>query len=77
MTGARLSLQYCPGCGGREMKPSWRGLFSKDIRMECPCGVAGKWRRLAGGDAWDTAAEGWAAAFGYPSSIYRPKEPKK
>lgn len=57
----------CPGCGSLKQEPRFRHWFSMDVRLECACGVAGKWKR------WDdreevivSATEGWSGAFGFP-----------
>lgn len=73
----RFSVRRCPGCGEGRQFLKFRGLFSCDVRLECPCGVAGQWRHWSPddrADPWRDAAIGWEDAFG-PADTPRPPPP--
>lgn len=73
----RTAIRQCPGCGQGKQFVRLRGFFSCDVRLECPCGVAGQWHDFSDDescDRWRAAAIGWADAFGEPN-LPRPPPP--
>lgn len=73
----RTVIRRCPACGAGDQVVKFRGMFSCDVRLECPCGVAGPWRKWSPDerrDPWHDAAGGWSAVFGEPQ-MTRPPPP--
>jgi hypothetical protein len=71
----RTMIRACPACHKSEQVLKFRGLFSCDVRLECPCGVAGQWRHWSPDqrrDPWHDACAGWSDVFGEPD---RPPPP--
>lgn len=74
----RTVIRACPGCGQSRQFDRFRSMFSCDVRLECPCGVAGQWRNWSPNerrDPWHDAAAGWEAAFGLAEMRSPPPPP--
>lgn len=62
----RTGISKCPGCGSSNQKVKCRGIFYREVRLECSCGVSGCWEHWSYDGMTtpqSTADEGWRKAF--------------